>query len=75
MSPNAVIAPAADTNVKIVGTFPDSSHAPIIYPAAVTREARSPDAKAFLDYLKSAAARPAFEKQGFTVLAGAASST
>jgi molybdate transport system substrate-binding protein len=59
---------AADPNVRIVGTFPADSHRPIIYPAAVTKDARSADAKPFLDYLKSAKARPAFEKQGFTVL-------
>ncbi|HEY4169770.1 MAG TPA: molybdate ABC transporter substrate-binding protein [Reyranella sp.] len=59
---------AAEPNVKIVGAFPDGSHPPIIYPAAVTKSAKSPDAQAFLDLLKSAKARPAFEKQGFTVL-------
>jgi molybdate transport system substrate-binding protein len=59
---------AADPNVRIVGTFPADSHRPIIYPAAVTKNAKSADAKPFLDYLKSAKARPAFEKQGFTVL-------
>jgi len=59
---------AAEPNVKIVGTFPDDSHPPIIYPAAIVKGAKSADAKPFLDMLKSAKARPAFEKQGFTVL-------
>ena len=59
---------AAEPNVKIVGTFPEDSHPPIIYPAAVTRGAKSADAKPFLDHLKTIQARPAFEKQGFTVL-------
>jgi len=59
---------AAEPNVKIVGSFPEDSHPPIIYPAAVTREAKSADARPFLDYLKTIQARPAFEKQGFTVL-------
>jgi len=59
---------AADPNVRIVATFPADSHPPIIYPAAVTKDAKSADARPFLDYLKSAKARPAFEKQGFTVL-------
>jgi len=59
---------AAEPNVKIVGSFPEDSHPPIIYPAAVTKEAKSADAKPFLDYLKTIQARPAFEKQGFTVL-------
>ena len=54
--------------MKIVGTFPADSHPPIIYPAAVTKDAKSADAKPFLEMLKSAKARPAFEKQGFAVL-------
>jgi molybdate transport system substrate-binding protein len=66
---------AAEPNVKIVGEFPADSHAPIIYPAALAKDAKSPDAKAFLDMLKSSKARPAFEKQGFTVLVKSASST
>jgi molybdate transport system substrate-binding protein len=59
---------AAEPNVKIVGTFPEDSHPPIIYPAAVIKGAKSLEAKPFLDYLKSAKARSAFEKQGFSVL-------
>jgi len=66
---------AAEPGVKIIAAFPDDSHPPIIYPAAETRDAQSSDAKPFLDYLKSAKARPAFEKQGFTVLVKSASST
>jgi molybdate transport system substrate-binding protein len=59
---------AAEPNVKIVGSLPEDSHPPIIYPAAVTKDTKSADAKPFLDYLKTIKARPAFEKQGFTVL-------
>ncbi|HTR85907.1 MAG TPA: molybdate ABC transporter substrate-binding protein [Reyranella sp.] len=66
---------AAEPNVKIVGTFPDDSHPPIIYPAAVIKDSKAADAKPFLDYLKSAKARPAFEKQGFTVLVKSNSAT
>jgi molybdate transport system substrate-binding protein len=66
---------AAEPAVKIVDAFPADSHPPIIYPAAVAKDARSADAKGFLDYLKSSKARPAFEKQGFTVLVKSASST
>jgi molybdate transport system substrate-binding protein len=64
---------AAEPYVRIVGEFPADSHPPIIYPAALTKE--SPDAKAFLDFLKSTKSRPSFEKQGFTVLVKSASST
>jgi molybdate transport system substrate-binding protein len=60
---------AAEPSVKVVSVFPDDSHPPIIYPAAVTANARSTDAEAFLDMLRSTKARAVFEKQGFTVLA------
>ncbi|KGM30742.1 molybdate ABC transporter substrate-binding protein, partial [Inquilinus limosus] len=60
---------AADAGVKIVGTFPADSHPPILYPVAVLAGSTKPEARAFVDYLKSAAAKPLFEKQGFTVLA------
>jgi molybdate transport system substrate-binding protein len=66
---------AAERNVKVVGTFPDDSHAPIIYPVAVTKGSKSSDAAPFLNYLKSLKARPAFEKQGFTVLVKSNSAT
>lgn len=66
---------AAEPGVKVVATFPADSHPPITYPAALTREAKSADAKAFLDFLRSAKARTSFENQGFTVLVKSASST
>jgi molybdate transport system substrate-binding protein len=58
---------AADKKVAIVGAFPEDSHKPIIYPIAATPGADA-EAKKFLRFLESAAAKPAFEKQGFTVL-------
>jgi molybdate transport system substrate-binding protein len=66
---------AADPQVRIVGTFPESSHPPIVYPVAVTRDSAHPDAQAFLGYLRGTGAKSAFEKQGFTVLNKAASSS
>ena len=62
----------AEKRVKVVGVFPDDSHAPIIYPAAETVDAKSADAAAFLGYLQTAQARTLFEAQGFTVLAATA---
>ena len=59
---------AADDNVTVVGTFPADSHPPIIYPAALTAETASDAAAQFLDYLSTDAARPLFERQGFTVI-------
>jgi molybdate transport system substrate-binding protein len=58
----------ADPSVKIVATFPENTHPPIIYPVALTKESANVDAQAFLNYLRSPAARAAFERQGFTVL-------
>jgi molybdate transport system substrate-binding protein len=59
----------SDPNVKIVGTFPENTHPPIIYPIALTRESSNPDAAALLTFIRSPVARAAFERQGFTVLA------
>ena len=57
----------AEPNVKVAGIFPESSHPPILYPAALIKDAK-PDARAFLAYLSSPPARAVFEKDGFTVL-------
>ena len=59
---------ASDPNVRIVGTFPEGSHPPIVYPVAITKDSAHPDAPAFLAFMRSATARAAFERQGFTVL-------
>lgn len=59
---------AADPTVKIVGTFPENTHPPIIYPIALTKDSTNPDALAFLNFIRSPAACPIFERQGFTVL-------
>ncbi|MEP9387647.1 molybdate ABC transporter substrate-binding protein [Mesorhizobium sp. KR9-304] len=60
---------AADQTVKIVGTFPDGSHPPIVYPVAQTAESADSDTPAFINCLQSAKAKDLFEAQGFTVLA------
>ena len=62
---------AAEPGVRIVGYFPQDSYPPIIYPAAVTAHSHSAAAPKLMEFLHSAAARPYFEKQGFTVLAQA----
>jgi molybdate transport system substrate-binding protein len=58
----------ADKNVRIAGVFPENTHPPILYPAALVKDAK-PEARAFLAYLSSPAARAVFEKNGFTFLA------
>lgn len=57
----------SDKGVRVVATFPDSTHAPIVYPAALTRDAK-PEAKAFLDFLSGPEARAIFQKSGFVIL-------
>jgi molybdate transport system substrate-binding protein len=59
---------AADPNVRIVSTFPQTSYPPIRYPVALTTSAASPDAAAFVAFLTSDKAVPLFEKQGFRLL-------
>lgn len=58
---------AADPGVKVVGVFPPETHAPIVYPIALTSEKQVPAAGRLLDFLTSLAAKPIFEKHGFTV--------
>jgi molybdate transport system substrate-binding protein len=55
---------AADSRVKVVGTFPENAHPPIIYPIAVTASGR-PAAELFLRRLGMPAADAIFQKHGF----------
>jgi molybdate transport system substrate-binding protein len=59
----------AEPKVKVVAVFPDSSHPPILYPAALTTASRNADAAAFLAYLRSPAAVRRFSEQGFDMIA------
>ncbi|MFM9861760.1 molybdate ABC transporter substrate-binding protein [Pseudoxanthobacter sp. M-2] len=59
---------AADPAVAVVGTFPEDSHPPIVYPVAVTAESQNPAAAAFVEFLATPKAGAVFEKAGFTVL-------
>jgi molybdate transport system substrate-binding protein len=54
--------------VKIVGAFPADSHPPIVYPVALTANAK-PEAARYLAFLRSGAAKAVFETYGFTFLA------
>jgi molybdate transport system substrate-binding protein len=58
---------AADKTVKIVATFPESSHPPIIYPIAIMANSTNGVAPIYVQYLLSPKAEPFFEKQGFVV--------
>lgn len=56
-----------EPRVRVVGRFPAESHAPILYPVALTASSRHPDASAFLAYLAGPAATRIFEAEGFTI--------
>ena len=58
----------ASGKVRVVATAPDSSHDPIVYPAAVVKGTHSEEAaRKFVEYLGSPAARAIFVKHGFTI--------
>ena len=54
---------AAEPNVKIVGTFPEDTHPPIIYPIALTPGADQSRRGGVPDLPASPAARPLFERR------------
>ena len=54
----------ASSKVVVLAEFPSGSHAPIVYPAALCRGAR-PGAAAFLAFIGSAKAAPAWREAGF----------
>ena len=57
---------AIEPKVKVVAKAPESSHKPVIYPAAVIKSSRHVDeARFFLDFTGSERARTIFEKYGF----------
>jgi molybdate transport system substrate-binding protein len=58
----------AEPKVKLIGTFPASSHGPIVYPVALVATSKNPDAASFLAYLSSQAATKIFIGQGFKIL-------
>jgi molybdate transport system substrate-binding protein len=53
--------------VKVIGVFPDNTGDPIIYPVALTANAKS-DAVQYLSFLRTQAAKSIFEKYGFNFL-------
>src|SRR6516165_484300 len=53
---------AADPRVEIIGVFPEDTHPPIIYPAALTADSKNPGAARLLEFLASPAGRPIFSR-------------
>jgi molybdate transport system substrate-binding protein len=56
-----------DSRIRIVDTFPENTHVPITYPGAATMAANN-EARAFLEFLGSPAARDTWRRFGFLEL-------
>jgi len=60
----------ASGKVRVVATAPESSHDPIVYPAAVVKGTHNEEAaRNFVEYLGSSTAHAIFVKYGFTIAA------
>jgi len=57
----------AEPGVRVVGTFPAASHAPITYPVALLARSTSRDAEVFRRYLVSPQGKAIFRRFGFGV--------
>jgi molybdate transport system substrate-binding protein len=53
------------TKVKIVGVFPESTHARIVYPVGIVKGAGSPLVENYYNYLRGAQTRAVFARYGF----------
>lgn len=58
----------AEPAVRVVATFPDDSHPPIVYPVAALRGERNARAGALVTWLASPEAAAIFERRGFVLL-------
>jgi molybdate transport system substrate-binding protein len=54
-----------EPNVRVLGVFPEESHSPIVYPAAVLTGSDHPQAIRFLDFLASDRVQALFVEAGF----------
>jgi len=54
-----------EPGVRIVALFPDDSHPPIVYPAAIVAASKSPAAAGYLAFLKGPTATAIFRRFGF----------
>jgi len=57
----------AEPRVRVVDTFPEDTHEPIVYPVAIVATSRSPYARRFVDSLVSPAARVIWARHGFAM--------
>ena len=56
------------SDVKVVGTFPDDSHDPIVYPMGIVAGHDRPEVRAFFGFLLSAEGKALFKSYGFKTL-------
>ena len=56
----------ADANVSIIGAFPATAHAPIVYPVAAVSQGRIALAEEFLNFLRKPVATEIIGRHGFT---------
>jgi molybdate transport system substrate-binding protein len=56
---------AAEPSLRVLATFPEASHPPILYPAALLGDSRHPEAARFLAFLHGADATALFLRHGF----------
>lgn len=57
------------SRVRVAAAAPDSSHDPIVYPAAVVRTSSNPnEARSFTQFLNGPEAKAIFAKHGFTLV-------
>jgi len=54
-----------EPKVRIVGLFPDGSHSPIVYPAAVVSSSQNPGAAVFMRFLQGRESAAIFHRYGF----------
>jgi molybdate transport system substrate-binding protein len=60
----------AEKGVKVVDTFGEESHKPIVYPVAPIATSKNPATKEFFEFLRGPEATEVFKQAGFTVMAG-----
>jgi molybdate transport system substrate-binding protein len=58
----------AEPKVHVVADFPETSHPPILYPAAIIAASTNADAQTFLNFLLSKEGQLIFKTNGFTLL-------
>lgn len=58
---------AIEPKVRVVDRFPEGSHPPVVFPAAIVAGSKHPGATAFFDFLRSPDGAAVFEKYGFVV--------